>query len=69
MFQAIFLLIIGSILTVFTASGIIHVYCCQLMSRFDSLDISQQWHMWIIPEAVNTVKMLLMMGKILLETC
>jgi hypothetical protein len=46
MLRAIFSLIIKSISTVFTASGIIHVCRCRLM-----------------PEAVNTVEMLLMMSE------
>jgi hypothetical protein len=35
---------------------------CRLVSRL-SLDTSRQRHIWIIPEAVNAVKMLLMMSE------
>jgi len=72
MFRAIFSLIIRSILTAFTTSGIIHVCRCRLMSWLSrkwlrqlllNHDISWQRHTWIIPEAVYTVKMLLMMSE------
>jgi len=57
MFRAILSLIIRSILTVITASGFIHMCCCQLLSWLRHNSIGQQ-HMWIKPEAVITVKML-----------
>ena len=62
MFRAILSLIIRSILTVITASGSIYMCCCRLLSWLLSHDSSRQQHMWMKPEAVITVKMLLMMG-------
>ena len=54
MFRAILSLIIRSVLTVITASGFSQ---SQL-----SHDSSRQHYMWMKPEAVNTVKILLMMS-------
>jgi hypothetical protein len=44
MFQAILSLIIRSILTVITASGFFHMYCCRLLSLL-SHDSSRQRYM------------------------
>ena len=59
MFPAILSPIIRIILTVITASGFIHM-CCRLLSWL-SHDSSRQ-HMRMKPEAVITVKMILMMS-------
>jgi len=61
MFRAILSLIIRSILTVITASGLTHVCRCLLLSWL-SHDSSWQWQTWVKPEAVITVKILLMMS-------
>ena len=57
MFREILSLIIRSILTVITASGFIYMDCCRL-----SHDSNRQQYMRMKPEAVITVKMLLMIS-------
>ena len=63
MFRAILSLVIRSILTVITASGFIHMFC-RLLATTVAYDNTR-----MKPEAVITVKMLLMMVIISLETC
>jgi len=72
MFWATLSLIIKSILTVTTDSGFIHMCCCRLLSwlsrnwlsQFVLIhDSSRQQHMWMKPEVVIIVKMLLMMSN------
>jgi len=55
--------VIRSILTVITASGFIHMFC-RLLATTVAYDNTR-----MKPEAVITVKMLLMMVIISLETC
>jgi hypothetical protein len=61
----IFLLITRSIQTVFTASGIKHVCCAVLCLGRDGTDspTTQNSMTYVIPEAINTVQMLLMMSE------
>ena len=48
------------LLTVFTASDIVHLCCCRPVSRtrwkWSSTSTGRQQHSWTISEAVNTVK-------------
>jgi hypothetical protein len=65
-FRAILSLIIRGIETVFTASSIIHVELLPtgFMGELElSHENARQQLMCIIPEAVNTVSMLLMMSE------
>jgi hypothetical protein len=59
MFRAMLSLIIRSILTVITVSGFIHMHCCRLLSW---LSRNYYLFMWMKPEDVITVNMLLMMS-------
>ena len=55
-------------LTVFTASDIVHLCCCRLVSWTSSIS-SRQQHRWTISEAVNTVKCSWWWVKTSPETC
>jgi hypothetical protein len=68
MFRAILSLIIRSNVTVITASGFIHMYCCLLLSWLRRRS-GRQPKTYVKPEAANTVFELLMMGGVSPETC